>query len=343
LGLRDNQSLIAAARHVQALSHLDGPLYHFRVSYDLIGDIHGYLEPLQELLERLGYRQDSGVYCHPERKVIFLGDFIDRGPDQRGVIDTVRPMIEAGAALSVMGNHEFNAIAYFTEDPDAPGEYLRPHSDKNRQQHLAFLEAYEGTDDYADVIEWFRSLPLWLDLDGLRVVHACWDDQLMGYLARRSALLNRYLDGALLVAASRKTAMEYRAVETILKGKEIKLPAGQRFKDKDGNPRHEIRVRWWDADARTYRRAFLGPDSALSHIPEDPIDVEHLIQYSSDEPPVFFGHYWMEGEPERLAPNIACLDWSVASPRGGKLVAYRWDGEGELETDKFVYVERPPA
>ncbi|MCP5092261.1 MAG: metallophosphoesterase, partial [Gammaproteobacteria bacterium] len=109
------------------------------MSYDLIGDIHGHSEPLIELLEKLRYEKTDGVYGRPDRKVIFLGDFIDRGPDQRGVIDIVRPMIDGGAALSVMGNHEFNAIAWFTEDPDEPGTYLRPHSDKNRKQHKHFL------------------------------------------------------------------------------------------------------------------------------------------------------------------------------------------------------------
>ena len=104
-------------------------------NYDLIGDIHGHSEPLVELLEKLDYRLDDGVYRHPERKVIFLGDFIDRGPNQRGVLDIVRPMIDEGAALSVMGNHEFNAIAYFTEDPDVRGRYLRNHSERNSHRH----------------------------------------------------------------------------------------------------------------------------------------------------------------------------------------------------------------
>ena len=50
----------------------------------------------------------------------------------------------------------------------------------------------------------------------------------------------------------------------------------------------------------------------------------------------------MDGEPDLLAPNVACLDWSIASPKGGRLVAYCWDGERELCRDKFVYVERMP-
>jgi hypothetical protein len=306
--------------------------------YDLIGDIHGHNEPLVELLTKLDYRMTDGVYRHPDRQVIFLGDFIDRGPNQREVIAIVRPMIDAGAALSVMGNHEFNAIAWFTQDPDKPGQYLRAHLDKNRRQHQAFLDAYEGADDYPDLIQWFQMLPLWLDLPGLRVVHACWDQAFVDYLSARSTESPRYLDRDLLVKASREGRKEFEVIETLLKGKEIEMPNGQSFPDKDGNPRHHIRVKWWDATARNYRAAFLGPDSALSHIPEDPIDVDHLIEYSSDEPPVFIGHYWMDTEPKLLAPNVACLDYSVAAKSGGKLVAYRWDGEQALSDEKFVFV-----
>ena len=47
---------------------------------DLIGDIHGHADELVQLLEILGYRKPQGVYGHPERKVIFLGDFIDTLP-----------------------------------------------------------------------------------------------------------------------------------------------------------------------------------------------------------------------------------------------------------------------
>jgi hypothetical protein len=310
------------------------------VKYDLIGDIHGHSGPLVELLKKLGYLESNGVYRQSERKVIFLGDFIDRGPNQREVIEIVRPMIDEGAALAVMGNHEFNAIAWSALDPDDPSEYLRTHTKQHRRQHQAFLDAYQGADDYAELIEWFRALPLWLDLPGLRVVHACWDDVLMQDLQVCYPSINQYLDDDLLEKASRKGRNEHEAIETLLKGKEIELPKGHRFFDKDGHARHEVRIRWFDADARTYQEAFLGPETARSHIPEDPIGADHLLQYSHSDPPVFIGHYWLTTEPELLAPNVACLDYSVAADDGGKLVAYRWDGEQYLSEDKFVYVER---
>jgi len=301
------------------------------MSHDIIGDIHGYSEPLVQLLEEMGYISRDGVFHHPERKVIFLGDFIDRGRKQREVIEIVRPMIESGSALAVMGNHEFNAIAFATKDDQ--GNFLREHSKKNCRQHEAFLREYPlGSNEHQDVVEWFKTLPLWLDLEELRIVHACWDT-----LAMKKLGTNK-LEDSLLRSASRKGTDEYRAMETLLKGKEIALPEGHQFFDKDGNPRYEIRVRWWDNRVRTYSGAYIGPESAMTHIPNDKIAGGNLLEYSASAPPVFIGHYWLEGEPQPLAKNIACLDYSVAK-RGGKLVAYRWDGEKRIRPEKFTYVK----
>jgi len=301
--------------------------------YDIIGDIHGHARTLEALLDKLGYRLLDGVYRHPQRRMIFLGDFVDRGPEQRRVLAIVRPMIDGGYALSVMGNHEFNAIAYATRHP-VHGDYLRPHADRNRKQHQAFLDAYAGDPiAYADVIDWLKTLPLWLDLAELRVVHACWDSKWIRKLA--TPVMNE----SRLIHASDKNRWEFAALETLLKGKEIPLRQGLSFHDKDGNLRRQIRVRWWDQSATTYRTAYMGPASAITHIPDDEISGDHLVEYARTDPPLLLGHYWMEGEPQILAPNIACLDYSVAKP-GGKLLAYRWDGERTLSNDKFVWVDR---
>ena len=304
------------------------------VGYDIIGDIHGHARALEALLETLGYRIEDGIYRHPSRTAIFLGDFIDRGPHQRGVLRMVRPMIETGAALAVMGNHELNAIAYAT--PRSGGGFLREHNAKNYQQHKAFLDAYEYTEDYHEVIDWFCHLPLWLDLGELRIVHACWDKQAIAQIMRLHDRNGR-LNNGLLYACCTAGNWEYKAVDTLLKGKEIPLPEGASFTDKDGIIRHHIRVRWWDNSATSYRDAYLGPESMLTQIPDDDIRGDHMVEYSHQDVPVFIGHYWLNGTPEPLARNIACLDYSVAKP-GGKLVAYRWDGEKELLAEKYVSV-----
>jgi hypothetical protein len=53
-------------------------------------------------------------------------------------------------------------------------------------------------------------------------------------------------------------------------------------------------------------------------------------------PPVLFGHYWFTGKPEVISKQFACLDYSVA--KDGPLVAYRWDGEAELSSEKLTWV-----
>ena len=146
--------------------------------YDLIGDIHGHADALSKLLEGMGYQLRDGCYHHSTRQVIFLGDFIDRGPQQVDVLKIVMPMVEHNAALAVMGNHEFNALAFHTPHPDLDDTWLRPHNDKNIKQHQAFLTEFMDREEWPtldDALAFFESLPLWLDLDGLRVVHACWE------------------------------------------------------------------------------------------------------------------------------------------------------------------------
>lgn len=186
--------------------------------YDLIGDIHGYADELVQVLENLGYQKAKGAYRHPERQVIFLGDFIDRGPKIRQVLEIVRPMVEERSALAVMGNHELNALAFHTEDSNRAGTFLRKRSIKNIRQHGQTILQLND-EELSKSLEWFRTLPLWLDLDGLRVVHACWDE-------REIAKITDALEGrseitpAFLQAACKKGNPLFAAVEVALKGKE---------------------------------------------------------------------------------------------------------------------------
>lgn len=301
--------------------------------FDLIGDIHGYANELIQLLEKLGYQKLDGVFHHSVRRAIFLGDFIDRGPGQREVIDVVRPMIERGNALAVMGNHEFNAIAYSTETNG--GEYLRPHSEKNRKQHSAFLDAYPDEEERSDVIAWFKTLPLWLDLGDLRVVHAVWCQDRINSVGKAYGAT---VSNELMHDASNPGHWAFNAVETLLKGQELELPPAVSFRDKDGIERRAIRSRWW-TDAKTYREAFIGPSSVEAYIPDSALEPDSLIRYAEGLPPVFIGHYWLDPPAAVLSSNIACLDYSIARA-GGQLTAYRWSGEKKLSSAKFCSVQR---
>src|SRR5437879_674475 len=132
--------------------------------YDLIGDVHGHAAELADLLTALGYAPAGQTYRHPAgRRVVFLGDYVDRGPEIRRTLEVVRGMVAAGDALAVLGNHEFNALAFHTPDPACLGESLRPHTPKNVRQHRATLDQLTPG-ELADALNWFRTLPAWLDL-----------------------------------------------------------------------------------------------------------------------------------------------------------------------------------
>lgn len=133
--------------------------------YDVIGDLHGHADKLVGLLKQLGYVERSSTWRHSDRQAIFIGDLIDRGPAQRDTVDLARSMVEAGTAQMVLGNHEFNAIAWATPDPESRGDYLSTRSEevgaRNRHQHKAFLaDVGEGSPAHSAYIGWFRSLPL---------------------------------------------------------------------------------------------------------------------------------------------------------------------------------------
>ena len=303
-------------------------------SYDIIGDIHGHADKLDALFNRLGYVR-SGIHWVPPpgRQAVFVGDLIDRGPEQLRVVDTVRAMIDAGHAHAVMGNHEFNAIAWATPDPDSPGAFLRRHSAKNLKLHAEFLrQVGEGSSRHLELIEWFKRLPPMLDLGGIRIVHAWWHQPLVDFV-RASLQQHAKLDGEFLQRACKQGTQEFAAMEGLTKGQEIRLPDGCTFIDHAGVIRGVTRVRWWLDSATTFRDAAVVSDSQRMQIPDTRLPQEFIVQPTPGTP-VFIGHYWLSGTPQPLAANIACMDYSAA--RNGPLVAYRWDGETVLDKARFV-------
>jgi len=231
----------------------------------------------------------------------------------------------------VLGNHEFNAIGWAAQGEN--GDFLRSHSAKNGHQHVEFFRQFEeNSAAHQDAISWFKSLPVWLDLPNLRVVHACWHEpsreSLMSLLDERGCLTETGIRESYRYGTAARAA-----VETLLKGPEQRLPDGVHFFDKDGHKREEVRLRWWDQDATTFRRAALSMDGREDELPDSPLPRD--FRYTANKP-VFFGHYWLHGTPTLTAHNAACLDFSVA--KNGYLTAYRWSGEAELSEKNLISV-----
>lgn len=302
--------------------------------YDIVGDIHGRADRLVPLLQKLGYQYTTQGWQHCSRKVIFVGDLIDRGSFELETLKLVKEMIDNNNAYAVIGNHEFNAIGWFTPDKKDPETFLRPHNERNRKQHRVFLQAVdENSECHQSWIDWFKTLPLFLDFGSIRVVHACWDNAAIAsikpYLDERHCLIESYRQ-----QAYHKNEILCVDCETLLKGKEIALPEGFSYFDKEGTRRTRSRIKWWALSADTLNELCMLPDDKPIKGMDCPIDFNG--GFYQDDIPVFFGHYWLSGQPHILTTKLACVDYSAAI-ESGKLVAYRWDGESELTNRHFVF------
>lgn len=284
--------------------------------YTIIPDIHA--DPL---------RLRASVDAAEGRNIAFLGDFIDAGkavlnPDDTAVLKHVRSLIDAGLAMAVMGNHELNAILFHRND--RRGAPLRKHSSRNVAQHASFLDQIGlGTPAAVHWTEWFLSLPLWIELDGLRLVHACWDQAAIDIVSERRPD-GRLHPEDLEEVAENKTPFA-KAVESLTSGPEVQLPGEHDgFYDVKGDWRRHVRLAWWRAQEGTWRELALAvPD--VDQLPDTPIvGAEGITIYANGQTPVLVGHYKMKGLPRIDASQAACLDYPE------RYCVYHWAGEAEL-------------
>ncbi|MCB2136415.1 MAG: metallophosphoesterase, partial [Rhodobacteraceae bacterium] len=270
------------------------------------------------------------THPEPDRSIVFLGDFIDRGHDNRAVIHLVRNLVDSGKARAIMGNHELNALHFHTNSGGGP---LREHSPKNLRQHASFLAEFPlGAPATREALDWMRSLPLFLETVEFRAVHACWSDDAINQL--RACTADGLLSEEQLIRTADPADPIFALAEVTTKGPEHKLPDGYFFRDKDGTHRHHVRLQWWNGRARTWRDVAISVP-APGDVPNTPLP-DHLLSqaYAADARPVFFGHYWLTGDPVLQGHNALCLDYSAG--KDGPLVTYELrQGEKLLNIDRI--------
>jgi hypothetical protein len=322
---------------------------------DIVGDVHGELDALLALLGHLGYDPRGR---HPDgRSLVFVGDLCDRGQDSPAVIALVRDLVDAGRAVATLGNHELNLLRGDRKDGN---DWF--WSEDNPRDRKYEPRAHLPAERRDDVLAFLRRLPLALEREDLRVVHAAWDSASIALLRGADPTLSRVehfrrwdADAEALIAArglgdlARIEYAEYRErlldptqavpmLTSIAAVDEIRQMANpirvvtsgiervaRRPFFASGHWRFVERIRWWDEYA--------------------------------DDVPVVVGHYWRQfarvdraslGKTEEnlftdLEPtawhgrdrNVFCVDFSVGgrflerlldpgvAPRS-RLAALRW-------------------
>lgn len=276
---------------------------------DFVADVHGRYDLLIELLDKLGYikdqYEDEIYYKHPDdRKLIFVGDIVDRGSKPLECIKLIAPMIKYGIAECLLGNHEYNYLAYNTKF-NKSGDFLREHNKDNTNQVKVTLARISDSIYYDWIQGWMKHLIFYVRTLRFNVVHAHWNQEYISLLEESGDTLFD-LGNYFFTSSNMKGTKEFEIIEDILKSPELQLPPGDFVLDSENRKRYKKRIEWWE-------------------------DEKHDI-------PIFFGHYSLESEPHLLSDKICCLDFGKFN-KGKYLTVYRWDGEEILKNEKLVWVK----
>ena len=158
----------------------DGP-------FDVVGDVHGDIDALQNLLKHLGYDGDGN---HVDgRFLVFVGDLTDRGPDSVAVVQLVQRLVESGKAQCVLGNHELNIMLGQQKFDNGWffGEKFFDESGKEIKQNIVV-----DLSERDAIVEFFMSLPLALQREDARIIHACWQPEMVEMASEATDVLKLY-------------------------------------------------------------------------------------------------------------------------------------------------------
>lgn len=303
---------------------------------DIIGDIHGYYKELVALLEKMGYTQIDGVWQHPNRKVIFVGDMVSRGPATCEVLKLVRQMVDNQTAMAVLGNHELNMIGHFTTKKNGRSYLVLAPSNKNQME--AIRKQFNNDEELYDYVKWLRTLPFMIDYGRIRVVHAYWSP-------KNQELLSSSITGGKISRSQLKEIFKHEtplaeAVWQTTRGIEINLPNDMIIKDAKNLRRANFRIKWWKKpEGQTFRAISYGNRFVLPEYTIPPEIIKPFEVYHANNPIVIFGHYCAGSEPMVVSENLCCIDSCVAGSEG-KLSAYRWHGEKKINSDHIIQVDR---
>ncbi len=315
---------------------------------DVVGDVHGQLQALERLLELLGY-DDAGR--HPQgRRLVFVGDLGDRGPDSPGVFAIAMRAAASHGAVCVLGNHEVPFV-----DPE--------EGDRRKAGNAWFFGGGDAlTRDEADFGPFRRAdaataerirafcleLPLVVEHPALRVVHACWDPASLAFIESIGAASN----AAVVLACRARAAGHLAAAGLTARYPAARQALASRRRDPDWAPDHGVTVEEQilidDLVPGEHIEQREDPLKLLTAGPERPADVPHWLgrkwrflarvpwwAEASLELPTVFGHYWRHREHRAFQPydehaalfgSASAGEW-LGPRRQAMCIDYRWPGE----------------
>lgn len=284
----------------------DGPL-------DIVGDVHGEYDALRALCARLGY---DAAGRHPRgRRLVFVGDLCDRGPDSPGVMAWARSLVEPGHAQWVLGNHE---LALLLGQRKPGNHWFYDERLEVDAPYRPFAVLTDAAERHA-LREFLATLPLALERPDLRVVHAAWHapsiDACRGMHGTARDAYKHYEMDCARGAEAQALKRRYDAVTAAL-GEQLYDPAAT-FSAEDAQI-----LGSWDVHYQ-----MSNPVRVLTSGPEvdtrAPLYANGKWRFAERLPwwpdyhepvPVVFGHYWRRWNPAVAGPLYPGDDLMIVEP-----------------------------
>lgn len=137
-----------------------------------ISDVHGYYLPLVELLNKIGVMREGNILDQTDVRVVFVGDYIDRGPNPLECLLLVKDLVDLGIAKAVMGNHD-SWYYRFLKGADV---LMNPER-KNTLARIKSSEAFWSQPDIEKILlDFLEDMPYWVEEDGIKFAHAIYSN-----------------------------------------------------------------------------------------------------------------------------------------------------------------------
>jgi hypothetical protein len=283
---------------------------------DIVGDIHGEIDALEALLERLGYRSNGS---HPDnRRLVFIGDLVDRGPDSPGVVKRVRELVENHDAQFILGNHELNLLV--NDIKDGSGWFFDERFERDCENYAPFARTPES--ERESLRAFLSEQPVALYRNDIRIVHAAWTTNAINAVSQLplGTLVENYFEWE---EQTRRQADAEGIYEHYLEAKE---KWADRLEDESNPPPFLDAIAEYEAMQQTFNPLKV-LTSGVEKRSEEAFFAGHRWRYSdrinwwmsyTDNIPVVIGHYWRLLEKQeasrtprytRLFSNIPPLAW----------------------------------
>ncbi|WP_299574045.1 hypothetical protein [uncultured Shewanella sp.] len=294
-----------------------------------IGDVYGRLDKLHDLLTEIDFDIDDPESSIQFVKLVFCGNLIasteGKNIEHIALLTLVKDMVDKGHAYCLLGSNEFEVIGWSKHHPitDAPYLPVNLTVEVNNTKPKFLSQFAQGDETLFQWVDWFMALPLYLDFEHIRAIHACWDNKVINELNPYLNLTNQKTEDSPNGTSSSLTAVMTNAL-------------AQQF---------------WPAAFDTKHPLSTLMNSCLNY-PQFEINDSHPHQQLTT--PVVIGHYPQDSFPDIHNEHLVCVNYN-AGVDDYPLVSFAWhqgrkksievnaSENAKLSLGEFCFIEQPTA